>query len=92
MPKPSHMHHSDEFGKPLEDTRTGWASRAFFGRRTLAAPGSIERDAAAERESGETPKPPPFSMRALIIGLVIAFAAGAGLLLLLMQYGPRIVR
>ena len=63
-------------------------SRELFGRRTLSVPSSITSDARTERESGITPPPPPFSMKTLIIGLVVLFLIGVTVLSLLMAFGP----
>lgn len=85
MSKASRMHHSDEFGK-------GGSSSALVGfdAPMIGAASSIGVDGLTERESGVTPPPPPFTMKALVIGLVVMFLAGVVGLTLLMQFGPKL--
>jgi hypothetical protein len=90
--KASRMHRSDEFGKPASGIISGSNASSLFGRRSVGAPSAIAIDALAERESGATPPPPPFSMRALVIGLTVVFLIGITILALLMEFGPQITR
>lgn len=89
MSKASRMHHSDEFGKPASGVISRSNALSFFSRRSIGAPSTITLDAITERESGVTPPPPPFTMKALVIGLVVVFVMGTTLLVLLMQFGPQ---
>ena len=90
MSKASRTHHSDEFGKPASGAMSGSNASSIFSRRSIGAPSAIRIDALVERESGVTPPPPPFSMKALVIGLVVAFLIGIAILGLLMVFGPQL--
>jgi hypothetical protein len=90
--KASHAHSSDEFGKPASGVMSGSNASSFMGRRSLGAPSAIMVDGMAEHESGITPPPPPFSMRALVIGLTAVFLFGIVVLALMMEFGPQLAR
>jgi len=81
------MHHADEFGKPASGVVSA-NSALLSSRRSIGTPSAITLDGIAERESGITPPPPPFSMRALVIGLAVMFLVGLVVLGLLMRFGP----
>jgi hypothetical protein len=86
MPKASRVHHGDEFGKPASGTISG--SYAISGARSLGIPSTVTLDGITERESGETPPPPPFSVKTLVIGLAVMFLVGVVAIVLLLQYSP----
>lgn len=69
------QHGSDEFGRTSGRTAIGG-----FDPPMIGAGASITLDGIVERESGETPPPPPFSMRTAVIGLVVLFALGVVIL------------
>ena len=70
----SRRHHGDEFGQPASGKLTG-LDAPFIG-----APTGILIDGIVESESGRTPSPPPFSVKAAAIGLVVMFLLGLVLL------------
>ncbi len=71
-------HKTDEFG------RAGAAASQLAPQpHPYAGPPSVTLDGIVERESGATPTPPPFTVRTAVIALVLMFASGAVLLLLL---------
>lgn len=65
-------HSSEEFGK---STGAGSPFAGLDGPM-IGAPSSIIVDGIAERESGKTPGPPPFTLRTAIIVLVAMFVLG----------------
>jgi hypothetical protein len=74
VPKADRLHHGDEFGQPTGSSVIG-ADAPIIG-----AAYSITLDAQLEREAGKTPLPPPISIKAMGIGLLVAFLIGlAGL-------------
>jgi len=66
------LHNADEFGK-------SGASASIIGLHApiIGAASSILVDGITERESGVTPPPPPLSMRAIVVGLIVMFLVGA---------------
>lgn len=92
MSKESRQHHADEFGKPASGVTSAGKVRSLVDRRFFGDPSKVVLEGIDDNESGKTPPPPPFSMRALVIGLAVAFALGVGLLTLLMIYGPQFAR
>lgn len=81
MPKPSRMHHGDEFGHSGSGSSTAGVDGPMIGAGAL-----ITLDGITERESGVTPPPPPVSVKALIIGFSVMFIAGVVGLILFMTY------
>lgn len=88
MPRPSRLHHSDEFGKPASGVVAGSSAKSAFGRRSVGAASAILVDGLVENESGVTPPPPPISIRTLIIGLGVMFAIGIAVMIVLTVWGP----
>ena len=88
MPKPSRMHHSDEFGKPASGVVAGSSAKSAFGRRSVGAASAILVDGLVENESGVTPSPPPISMKTIVIWLGVMFAVGIAVMIVLMVWGP----
>ena len=82
MSKASRTHHGDEFGKSGRNALVGCDGPLIGAASTIAL------DALVERESGATPPPPPFTIRALVIELVVMFLVGVAALVLLLQYAP----
>jgi hypothetical protein len=87
--KGSRQHHANESGKPASGVTSAGKVRPLVDRRFFGDPSKVVLDGVDDSGSGKTPPPPPFSMRALVVGLSIAFVLGVGLLTLLMIYGPR---
>jgi hypothetical protein len=83
MPKAKRLHHGDEFGHSGSGSSTAGLDGPIIG-----AGASIAVDAMVERESGETPPPPPVSVKTLVIGFVVMFVLGLIGLFLLLQYSP----
>lgn len=81
MTKPSREHHSDEFGKEP-------SASIGLNAPTIGNPTQITLGGIVERESGKTPTPPPFSLRAAVIGLVVMMLLGA-LILAVFFRSPR---
>jgi hypothetical protein len=88
VPKPSRMHHSDEFGKPASGVVSGSSAKSFFGRRSMGAPSAIVLDGIAERESGKTPPPSPVSVKAIVVILAVMLLVGIVIMVVLMHWGP----
>jgi hypothetical protein len=88
VPKPSRLHHSDEFGKPASGVVSGSSAKSFFGRRSMGAPSAIVLDGIAERESGKTPPPGPVSVKAIVITLAVMLVVGIVIMIVLMRFGP----
>jgi len=65
-------HNADEFGKSGVS-----ASVIGLNAPIIGAASSILADGITERESGETPPPPPLSMRTIVVGLIGMFLVGA---------------
>jgi hypothetical protein len=72
MAKRSHQHAGDEFGK----SSGSGSPYAGLDGPMIGAAASIIVDGIAERESGVTPPPPPVSVKALVIFLVVMFLVG----------------
>jgi hypothetical protein len=83
MPKPSRLHHADEFGK------AGSSSVSGLDAPIIGAGASIMVDGLVERESGATPPPPPLTIRAIVIGLVVMFLIGLTILLVMLFLQPQ---
>lgn len=85
MARPSRTHHADEFGK-------SGASASVIGANapTIGAASMIAVDGIAERESGVTPPPPPISVRAIVIGLVVMFLLGVGGVAAMLTFAPQL--
>jgi hypothetical protein len=88
VPGASRMHHSDEFGKPATGEISGTSGWSQTDGRSLADPSAITLEGYTERELGITPPPPPLSLKALVIGLVVMFLVGIVLVLVLTHFGP----
>jgi hypothetical protein len=88
VPGASRMHHSDEFGKPATGAISGTGGWSQTDGRSLADPSAITLEGYTERDLGITPPPPPVSVKALVIGLVVMFLAGIAFLVLLAYVGP----
>lgn len=71
MSKVSRTSRSERVGKP----GSGSATVGLDGP-ALGTPAMITLDGIVERESGKTPGPPPVSLRAVVIGLVVMFIVG----------------
>lgn len=84
MTKASRLHHGDEFGKSGSGSATVGMNGPVIGAGAM-----IAVDGMVERESGATPPPPPFSMRALLIGLVVMFLVGIVIVVVLTQALPK---
>ena len=82
MGKPSKEHRSDEFGQLTSHGIRG------LDPPMIGAPSSITLDGIVERESGITPQPPPISVKALVIALIVMFIIGVVLLFVLTQFAP----
>jgi hypothetical protein len=82
MAKASRTHHSDEFGRPGSSAVSG------LNAPTIGAPAMITLAGITERESGVTPPPPPVSVKAMIIGLVIMLVLGLALLVTMIGTQP----
>jgi hypothetical protein len=89
VPKPSRLHHSDEFGKSAPEAESGSRAATGFGRRSLGAPAAIAAAGRAENDSGVTPPPPSVPLRVLLVGLVVMFMVGIAVMVVLMRFGPR---
>jgi hypothetical protein len=76
------QHGGDEFGKSPSSSLRG------LDPPMIGAPTSIMIDGMVERESGVTPPPPPISVRAMIIGLVVMFLLGLALLTTVSRLPP----
>jgi hypothetical protein len=85
MATESKHHSSSEFGK------TGSSSISGLDAPMIGAAASIAVDAIVERESGVTPPPPPVSLRALIVGLVVVFLLGVVVLGVVAWLMPRVL-
>ena len=79
VPKGSRMHHADEFGRVASNKLTG-ADAPSIGAASM-----IAVDGIVENESGVTPPPPPISVKAIAIGLVVMFLVGLILLSVAMR-------
>ena len=78
---------ADEHGFGRSD-----GSKALLGwdAPTIGAAAMITVDGIAERESGKTPPPPPVSLRAIVIALVVMFLLGLGIVFTLLATGHRL--
>jgi hypothetical protein len=54
----------------------------------IGAPASIIVDGIAERESGKTPGPPPFTLKSAAIVLVVMFVLGLVAVTVIVRYLP----
>ena len=85
MSRASRQHNSDEFGK------TSGSGSPFAGLDgpMIGAAASIIVDGIAERESGKTPGPPPFSVRTAVIVLIVMLVVGILGAVAVVRYLPR---
>ena len=78
-------HTADEFGRsPATGGMVG------FDPPLIGAASVIALDGLVERESGATPPPPPFSLKAAAIGLGVMFALGGVALVLVRCFAPNV--
>ena len=80
MTRPSREHSADEFGQPASTAMKG------LDPPMIGAPSSILLDGIVENESGVTPPPPPISVRAAAIGLLVMFVLGVCLAVWLLRH------
>jgi hypothetical protein len=85
MGRPSRRHSSDEFGK----TSTAGGQFSGLDGPMIGAAASIIVDGIAERESGKTPGPPPFTLRTAIIALVAMLVIGLVGAALVIHFTPK---
>ena len=74
----SHKHDGDESGRPRSGSALAGMDAPMIGAAAL-----ITIDGIVERESGVTPPPPPISVKALVIALIVMFLLGVALLTML---------
>lgn len=82
MPKASRLHHADEFGE-----QPGRKGLSGFDPPMIGAASTIFVDGMTERESGQTPPPPPISVATLAIGFVVMAVVGLAILFVVL---PRV--
>jgi hypothetical protein len=82
MTKPSHEHHSDEFGQMPSQAIKG------LDAPMIGAPTSIILDGIVERESGVTPSPPVVSVAAIVVVLVVMMIVGLAILIIVPIVSP----
>ena len=80
----SRQHTSEEFGK---STGSGSPFAGLDGPM-IGAPASIIVDGIAERESGKTPGPPPFTLKTAAIVLVVMLVLGLVAVKVIVHYLP----
>jgi hypothetical protein len=91
MPRPSRLHHGDEFGQPQSGTIAGSNAKSARGHGSWSTAADILVDGIVERESGVTPPPSPISLKALVIGLVVVFVIGVVVAILVLQFAPPVI-
>ena len=74
-------HRSAEFGLPTRNSIGG------IDPPVIGAATNVTIDGIVERESGQTPTPPPFSLNAAVIGMVVMMAVGGFMIWLITSNG-----
>jgi hypothetical protein len=77
MCRRSNRHDADGSGRPRSGSTLAGMDGPMIGAGAL-----ITIDGIVERESGATPPPPPISVKALVVALIVMFLLGVALLTL----------